>query len=255
MNATQRAYYLDFVTRSFRDLADKDYIGARVLYRYNLGPQFLWAAMQAVEKYLKGILLYNDESTKSMGHNLDKSYRALSKITDVPIALPEDVQEFISYLNQQGNNRYLEKHAYTTGNELLMLDRTVWFVRRYCQNIRGHSSPGPDGKRIDMFPLNVAALRAFNEGQETRYRIFGGFLEKVLQQRDPALRRCLVWKNFYYGKYRKKAIKHFTTYSWSENPAHYLHPEVFSILEERVKFPKEVIVLFRDHMKKTGHSL
>ena len=49
----------DFAERSFRDMADGDYIAARMACRAALVTQFLWASQQAVEKYLKGILLFS----------------------------------------------------------------------------------------------------------------------------------------------------------------------------------------------------
>ena len=48
-----------FASQSFRDQAERDYIAARQACRAELMPQFLWASHQAIEKYLKGILLYN----------------------------------------------------------------------------------------------------------------------------------------------------------------------------------------------------
>ena len=49
----------DFATRSFRNMADEDYIAARMAYRAQLVPQFLWLSLQALEKYLKCILVLN----------------------------------------------------------------------------------------------------------------------------------------------------------------------------------------------------
>jgi HEPN domain-containing protein len=49
----------DFAFRSFFEIADGDYIAARTLYRAKLLPQFLSASQQALEKYLKYILLLN----------------------------------------------------------------------------------------------------------------------------------------------------------------------------------------------------
>ena len=46
----------DFAIRSFRDIADGDYIAARMAYRAMLPVQFLWSSQQALEKYLKCIL-------------------------------------------------------------------------------------------------------------------------------------------------------------------------------------------------------
>lgn len=44
------------ITRSFRNVADDDYVAARALYRVDLPIQFLSSASQAIEKYLKAIL-------------------------------------------------------------------------------------------------------------------------------------------------------------------------------------------------------
>lgn len=147
MDYEERGDYNNFINQSFRDMADKDYIAARILYRYELGPQFLWSAHQAVEKYLEAILLYNDKLTKHLGHNIYQAFQELSNIKDIPFECPEDVVEFIKYLNRHGNNRYFEKPAYTLGNELLMLDRAVWNVRRYCFYIKGETTLGANGKR------------------------------------------------------------------------------------------------------------
>ena len=59
----------DFAIRSFRDIADYDYISARMAYRAKLLPQFLWLGLQAIEKYLKCILLLNRIKAKII-HNL-----------------------------------------------------------------------------------------------------------------------------------------------------------------------------------------
>ncbi len=56
-----------------RDLADKDYISARMSYRVDLTDQFLWSGLQALEKYLKATLLFNNLSTLKLSHHLDKA--------------------------------------------------------------------------------------------------------------------------------------------------------------------------------------
>ncbi len=49
----------DFAVRSFRDVADADYIVARMACRAAFTTQYLLASQQAVEKYLKCVLLLN----------------------------------------------------------------------------------------------------------------------------------------------------------------------------------------------------
>ena len=38
----------DFAVRCFRDIADADYIAARMAYRADLMMQYLWASQQAI---------------------------------------------------------------------------------------------------------------------------------------------------------------------------------------------------------------
>jgi hypothetical protein len=59
MNTQMNAKLNSFATRSFPDIADQDYISARLSYRSNLVPQFHWQSLQALEKYFKAIFLYN----------------------------------------------------------------------------------------------------------------------------------------------------------------------------------------------------
>ena len=159
MDVDIRASYIDFVNRSFRDIADQDYLAARGLYRLKLGPQFLWSAQQAIEKYLKGYTaLQRPQRLKHIGHNLEKAFQNINVITDIQFDFPQDVVEFIRYINEHGGNRYFEKPTYTLGKELLILDKTIWHIRRYCYYMRGQSTPGPDGQRIDLFPLEIAKI-------------------------------------------------------------------------------------------------
>ena len=147
LDAHKRALFIDFINRSFRDVADLDYISARVCHRLDLKQQFLWASLQATEKYLKAILLYNDRSTKRLGHGIEKAYGRLEQITDIEFDIPKDVQEFIRYLNIQGPNRYFEYPSFTHGTELLLLDKTVCCAGT-VSFFHGRLIPSPAGRWI-----------------------------------------------------------------------------------------------------------
>ncbi|OGP57868.1 MAG: hypothetical protein A2162_02300 [Deltaproteobacteria bacterium RBG_13_52_11b] len=71
------ACVIDFANRSYRDSADQDYIMARQAYRMQFDSQFRWNSLQAVEKYLKAILLYNDRSTIGISHNLVEALKSV----------------------------------------------------------------------------------------------------------------------------------------------------------------------------------
>jgi HEPN domain-containing protein len=86
-----------FGTQSFRDQADRDYIAARLACRHELFPQFLWSSQQAIEKYLKAILLYNRIKANNVKHDLDL---ALSLTQSLPfdIKFSERSRKFIDHL-------------------------------------------------------------------------------------------------------------------------------------------------------------
>ena len=92
----------------FRDIADNDYLSARILFRNELIQQAYWFSEQAVEKYLKSILLFNHISIKSLGHDLEKALSKVESISHFKIELPEDVRALIVELNNEGKNRYYE---------------------------------------------------------------------------------------------------------------------------------------------------
>lgn len=232
----------DFATKSFRDFADQDYISARVAYRNEFDQQFRWCSLQAVEKYLKAILLYNDTSAKSLGHDLVKALKRVESIPDLEFSLPADAREFVEYLNNYGADRYLSYPTHVPYNALIALDKTVWYIRRYCFYMRGEIETH-DGKKIPLLPSRIQEVKnAAYEQYPHRYRILGGYLEQIIDKRLPAY-GFLVWKNFYFGKLKKHAIKNFRNRISSTNPAHSLYPEIFAELDKLVDFPRYV----RDH--------
>jgi HEPN domain-containing protein len=200
----------DYITRSFRDVADEDYIAARALYRGSLDLQFLWSALQTIEKYLKSILLYHRATTKGLGHDLSTTLGRVRGVTDASFEIPSDVTRFIERLGAQGINRYFERPINTDGLGLLELDKAVWHLRRYCRPVRA------DAK----VPIS-------------------GRLEQILDSPSDA-RRALVWKNLYFGRY--KEIKFSRRIKWA-NPSNFIFPEIFPDLDKIIKFSKPV----RDH--------
>jgi hypothetical protein len=234
MNLYKELGVIDYINRSFRDIADQDYIASRIHYRYHLGHQFFWSALQALEKYLKAILLYNHRPATKLGHNIVEAFERVRSIPDIPFTFPSRMDEFLRHLNEEGPNRYFEYTAAATGEELLHLDRTVWYVRRYCQYLRGFL-PSKHGQ-IDRFPIEVARIQQQSEDKAHKVRIWGGFLEQVLDRGPEELRAHLSWKNFYYGRRRKKVIKEYTLHSWSANPTTALRPEIYRELKDLVDF-------------------
>jgi hypothetical protein len=138
------------VERMFIATADQDYILARWAAINRLDINFLWLGLQAVEKYLKAILLLNGRSAKKYRHNVERLYKAvrrLDSITFGPLTKPtplflddipwfdEPVLQFLKRLNLMGdpNNRYMLFGFAVESGDLFKFDQLVWAVRRHCR--------------------------------------------------------------------------------------------------------------------------
>jgi hypothetical protein len=242
-------------TEVFREQADKDYIVARSSYRMNLREQFLWASLQACEKYLKGILLFNERSArydpasydpikkrnKEFGHDSTRLFAAARTIADLPLDKPDWLPDFLKYLAAFGNNRYLSKATYATGDELRRLDEAVWVLRRACQNFDWTANV--NGSPKNLRPALVAqSNRPEHRKTPALYRPFGaigGYLEKILKasNSDPA-RQALVWKNMFFGNRQRHRVT-YTQFSSSENPPQtrewFLDPTITSQIDYYIR--------------------
>ncbi len=138
----------DYATRSLRFTADQDYISARNSYRAKLIEPFLWSSLHAIEKYLKAILLFHaiPKPRKPYGHNIDKILNTVKDRVNFDLRLPEESESFINYINYFGKNRYFEDLVCLEEYALYNLDQTVWYVRRYCYNMKAYE--GVNGRQI-----------------------------------------------------------------------------------------------------------
>jgi HEPN domain-containing protein len=230
---TLRIALFTLASEVFREQADKDYIVARSCYRMNLREQFLWSSLQACEKYLKGILLFNERSArydpasynplkthnKEFGHDLTRLFTVVLTIADLPLSKPDWLPRFLKYLTAFGNNRYLSKATYATGDELRRLDEAVWVLRRACQNFDW--TPNVNGSPKNLRPVLLAqSSRQENRKTPALYRPFGagGYLEKTLKaSKSDSARQALVWKNMFLGNRQRHRVS-YTQFSSSENP-------------------------------------
>ena len=221
-------------------MSDRDYLAARVCWRTRLPEQFLWSALQAIEKQLKAILVLNNVSARGLGHNIEGSLARVCAIPDLRLNPPAAIRDFVSRINRDGPNRYAERPIRLRGAELFELDRAFWHLRRYCQDFRATARylKKTDDEWLELHhrwytdPKHTARPHAF--------RMFGGYLEDVLDGRmGPEQYRALVWKNVFYGKRDKGRIE-FAPLTFSGAPAHFRHPAVFAELARILDFPKDV---------------
>jgi HEPN domain-containing protein len=238
-------YLNSFATQSFRDQADRDYIAARLACRFELMPQFLWASHQAVEKYFKAILLYNKIRAKSVGHDLVKA-QALTKELSFKIELSCRSQKFLDHLSQYGEFRYIDVPYNVHGYALIDLDFMVWELRRYCQvlNVFGKVLPADEQTR-----LNEAKLELFQSTSKPKhnFRLNGGLLEKILENKSHPSRPALLWNNPVFGL-RKRSIVRSKHLFYAENPLMYLYPEMLDELLKYVFIPDKLAKVYRAHL-------
>ena len=218
-----------FASDVFRKQADYDYISARANYRMQLRQQFLWSSHQAVEKYLKAILLFNGRSARfytpagatkrrEFGHDLEALLTEVTSIALFNLEIEPEDEKFLTYLSRQGANRYLSTSAYNTSDAIHRLDKLVWHIRRYCQYIDDRGI----GCREAVPGMQEAVLRSIADPVKKKiphsFALFGGELEAVIKRIPTDLaRKALVWANLWYGKKRRLRVT-YSSFSSSEIP-------------------------------------
>lgn len=130
--------------KDFRDVADKDYIMARKLLFDGFSEGFFWHAQQCIEKYLKGIAIYQKINISKKIHDLKDLYESIdSKFPfnsvnmywkRVPIKVEESFSDFLNRFKNIGLAvRYPTSSYGSYPDELMKVDATVFIIRRYCK--------------------------------------------------------------------------------------------------------------------------
>lgn len=233
----------DFAIRSFRDIGDGDYISARLAFRAQLIPQFLWASLQALEKYLKCILVLN-RIRAPRGHDLDELLRALGATSKFQLQLSKKTTEFLSHLDTYGRHRYYESPYFILGSEIISLDRAVWEVRRYAR-VLDYDITTPEGKKINLLDLELEANERARESAPYKFNIIGGRLESIIAKPNHPAREPLLWQNAFFGRRPRKTIRLPGRMEGGNSPLS-LHPEILDEVLKYVFLPKDVVAAYRN---------
>lgn len=217
----------DFAVRSFRDIADADYIAARMACRAALTTQYLWASQQAVEKYLKCILLLNRIPAKDVRHDLTKAPGKIEKSGKVTLDFSRGTREFIKRLDEYGPYRYFEISNVGFGAELVTLDRAAWELRRFCTLAEEQRK----AKLRDGYPA-------------PRVRIAGGALEKIIDDAQNQAREPLLWQNGFFGTRARRTVR-LKKWFQAHNAPLYLNPQIVEEVLKYVFLPKELADAYR----------
>lgn len=238
-------YLNSFATQSFRDQADRDYIAARLACRYELFPQFLWSSQQALEKYLKAILLYNRVRATQVRHDINEAMRLTAKLP-FKIELSKRSEKFIDFIATYGEYRYLDVPFHVHGHVLVDLDLTVWELRRYCQvlNVFGKILTEEEQALLEEAHQHLTASTT-----EPRYkfRIRSGLLESIIANRHHPSRSALLWQNPCFGARKRSSIK-AKNHINAQNPHLTHYPEMLEELLKYVYMPKKIADAYRAHL-------
>lgn len=219
--------------RSFRDIADGDYIAARMAYRVDLIPQALWASQQAIEKYVKCVLLLRRITWQARNHSLLGPLAELER--QYPLRLSTDSREFIAYLDTYGTDRYFTLPYFAGGFEIISLDRLAWEIRRYCiPYTRGNTPKGTPIVELDLKHIENAE----NYPPQLYRSLSPGPLDAAIREASP-VGAALIWKNLYFGRSARKSVK-LAQRSQSANSPLALHPEILDEVGKYIHLPRAV---------------
>ncbi|HEX2460367.1 MAG TPA: HEPN domain-containing protein [Vicinamibacterales bacterium] len=226
MRFSTSALLNDFAIRCFRDIADGDYIAARMACRAGLLAQYLWASQQAVEKYLKCVLLLRRIPARRVFHDLDAAIRAIDNSGKLQFAFTEPSRKYIHYLDTFGRFRYLETSHWGDGSDIVRLDQVVWEIRRYCT----------------LAPVSAQLEKG---SPAPRVTLANGYLEQIINGSQNHAREALVWQNAFFGKRTRRRVR---VGGWAKgvNSPLALHPEILDEVTKYVFVPREVCEYFRN---------
>ncbi len=242
----------DFAIRSFRDMADRDYVHARMAYRARLVPQFLWSSLHALEKYIKCILILNRLDGKNIGHEVSEGIRRINEYGKFEIPISIAVKEFIDRLENGSAYRYFEFSYENREYDILRLDCAVWEVRRYCQVLDKDVDVG--GSVKNLLDLHLQRIRNAKEEGQKGTCIRNGWIENVVKTKTHYSREPLLWRNLYFGlSNRRKAKLHYFV-EGGIAPLE-LHPELIDEVTKYVHIPKAVKRSYEEFVQSSGHLL
>lgn len=197
-----------------------------------------------MEKYLKYILLVNRIEARKIGHDLSKGLKKIDDNASFKLQLSSDVYKFIEHLDTFGRHRYFETMYTYDGSDLLLLDKTIWEVRRYCQPIEWRATRA-DGRVVDLSSAVLRSIELARDHPPYKFRHIHGHLEKIISKRSHPARPALVWQNAYFGTRDRPSV---TLPGWSgfANSPLSLNPQIVDEVIKYVFLPRDVVAAFRE---------
>lgn len=240
---TQRALINDLAIRCFRDTGDNDYIAARLAMRSRLAGPFLWSSEQAIEKYLKCMLMLNRIPTQKLSHDIRGALRLAQDSLPFALELSEPEKKIFDHVADWDSDRYLTNSFALFDIELLYLDRLVWRLRQYCQPLDvKHYADEPSA---EILLDNARRISLALNGPASGGHLPNAFLEKVLHDKKHPARAALVWKNLQYSSKARKGIRFPDNFQAVNSPL-FLKPELGEEAARWMKIDKQVLIACKE---------
>jgi hypothetical protein len=100
-----------------------------------------------------------------------------------------------------------------------------------------------------MLTTELAAIEAAEHRPPQTFRLIGGALEKILENRRDPGREALVWQNAFFGLRPRTTVRMQMHFSVVNAPLT-LHPELLDEVLKYIILPKEVVVAYREELTK-----
>lgn len=239
--ATQDQHINEFARRAFRDVADMDYVAARLSLRNHLIPQFLWSSLQAFEKYFKYILLVNRVPNKQATHDIQSVLETIRKNLPFVADMHPDDHDVFTQVSNYGADRYLINSWSVDGLLLPQLDQAIWDVRRYCQP--SLYCPNPTPEQIQKNDQLLKAI-ADSRSKPQAFKIKDGLLENFLSDKHHPSNGALRWQNAFFGARSRRSVKAQFYLSGSNAPL-LLYPAMIDDLDQLIHIPKKLASEYR----------
>jgi len=246
MSYPMRILVNDFAIRSFRETADKDYIAARMAYRAQLIQPFLWSALHCLEKYVKGILVFNRVKAHK-GHSVLPGIERMKQHGKFELELSVDTVKFIKKLEDYGAEyRYYEVSYATQPFDIVRFDRAVWEIRRYCQPL--DYDIDVNGEKVNLLTHELGRIHQAKATHEKGTCVHGGVLENIIEKKNHPAREALIWNNLYFGPSRRKVVKMRGNWEAGNSPF-VMYPEIIDEVIKYVHIPKDIVKGVRELAK------
>ncbi|MGE0714320.1 MAG: HEPN domain-containing protein [Alphaproteobacteria bacterium] len=205
-----------------RDVADQDYVMARIAYRRCFVEAFVWNSSQAIEKCLKVILLYGQRKVRK-NHSIKGLFFDIMAILDIRIEVSQSQRRFLASLEAAAAVRYWDAPSRIEPGALEDLDATYFAIRRYAVGLEVQQ-----GDVVLQRKMRAAHLRMIPDVEAMRDQLqtgVQGYLERVLRGHAlGAVRADLVWNNQWFKSTKRKGQRSLTSFQGANAPPHLSHP-------------------------------